>query len=159
MSKVDSILERRKKASEVSADQADKRHQKGYLLARERIDALVDPGSFMEIDRYALHQCRDFGMEDKKAYGDGVVCGQAKIDGRPVYLFAHDVTFVGGALGEVFAKKVCKIMDLALKAGCPVIGLNESGGARIQEGVKVWRAMPIFSIVMSMSRALFRRYQ
>ncbi|MCA9816265.1 MAG: acyl-CoA carboxylase subunit beta [Candidatus Obscuribacterales bacterium] len=136
MSKVDSILERRKKASEVSADQADKRHQKGYLLARERIDALVDPGSFMEIDRYALHQCRDFGMEDKKAYGDGVVCGQAKIDGRPVYLFAHDVTFVGGALGEVFAKKVCKIMDLALKAGCPVIGLNESGGARIQEGVK-----------------------
>ncbi len=133
---VQALIERRKQAVEVPQDKAEKRHQKGYLLARERIDSLVDQGSFMEIDRYALHECRDFGMEEKKAFGDGVVCGQAKIDGRPIYLFAHDVTFVGGALGEVFARKVCKIMDLALRAGCPVVGLNESGGARIQEGVK-----------------------
>src|SRR5690606_6592216 len=93
-------------------------------------------GSFLEIDRYAMHECTDFGMDNKRVYGDGVITGQGSIDGRPVYLFAHDATFVGGALGEVFARKVCKVMDLAAQAGCPVIGLNESGGARIQEGVK-----------------------
>lgn len=130
------LVERRKKAQSVDEKAAARRHDRGYLLARERIDALCDPGSFMEIDRYAMHECMDFGMESKKAYGDGVVTGHATIDGRPIYLFAHDVTFLGGALGEVFARKVCKIMDLAVNAGCPVIGLNESGGARIQEGVK-----------------------
>ena len=130
------MLKRREEAAAVNQAQVDSRHQKGILTARERIEKLVDPQSFMEIDRYALHQCREFGMDEKRNLGDGVITGQATIDGRPVYLFAHDATFVGGALGEVFARKVCKVMDLADQAGCPVIGLNESGGARIQEGVR-----------------------
>lgn len=129
------LAERRKKAAAVNPAQAEKRKEKGLGLARERILKLVDEDSFIEIDRYALHQCTYFGMENKKHPGDGVVTGQARIDGRPVYIFAHDPTYLGGALGEVFARKVCKIMDLAKQAGCPVIGLNESGGARIQEGV------------------------
>ncbi len=130
------LLERRKKASTVKPETEQKRHDKGLLLARERIEKLVDPGSFIELDRYATHECTNFGMEEKKNFGDGVVTGQARIDGRPVYIFAHDPTFLGGALGKVFARKVCKVMDLAKQAGCPVIGLNESGGARIQEGVQ-----------------------
>lgn len=130
------LIQRRKKAAEAKPEQVAKRHEKGLLLARERIEKLVDPGSFIEIDRYALHECNDFGMQEKQSPGDGVVTGQARIDGRPVYLFAHDPTYLGGALGKVFARKVCKIMDLAKQAGCPVIGLNESGGARIQEGVQ-----------------------
>ncbi|MBS2006504.1 MAG: acyl-CoA carboxylase subunit beta [Cyanobacteria bacterium SZAS TMP-1] len=130
------VLKRRAEAAYVAPAVAEKRHEKGTLLAHERIAMLVDEGTFQEIDRYAMHQCRDFGMEDKVNYGDGVITGQAKINGRPVYLFAHDATFVGGALGEVFARKVCKVMDLAYQAGVPVIGLNESGGARIQEGVR-----------------------
>ncbi|MBI4532345.1 MAG: methylmalonyl-CoA carboxyltransferase, partial [Candidatus Melainabacteria bacterium] len=129
------LLERRKQASHVSAQAQRKRHERGQLLARERIEHLVDPDSFIELDRYATHRCTYFGMDKKKDIGDGVVTGQAKIDGRTVFLFAHDATFLGGALGEVFAKKVCKIMDLAHQTGVPVIGLNESGGARIQEGV------------------------
>lgn len=130
------LLSRRKEAAAISETAVKTRHEKGILTARERIEQLVDPGTFMEIDRYALHQCQEFGMADKRSYGDGVITGQALIDGRPVYLFAHDATFVGGALGEVFARKVCKVMDLANQAGCPVVGLNESGGARIQEGVR-----------------------
>lgn len=130
------LIERRKKSAAVKPAQAEKRRDKGLLLARERIEKLVDPGSFLEIDRFALHECDNFGMADKKMSGDGVVTGQARINGRPVYLFAHDPTYLGGALGKVFARKVCKIMDLAKQAGCPVIGLNESGGARIQEGVQ-----------------------
>lgn len=129
------LLERRKQALHVSAQAERKRHEKGQFLARERIERLVDPGSFIEFDRYAQHHCSQFGLDKKKVIGDAVVTGQAKIDGRTVYLFAHDATFLGGALGEVFARKVCKIMDLAYQCGCPLIGLNESGGARIQEGV------------------------
>lgn len=129
------LIERRKQASHTSNATERKRHERGQLLARERIEQLVDPGSFLELDRYALHHCNQFGMDRKKTVGDGVITGQALIDGRPVYLFAHDATFLGGALGEVFARKVCKVMELAQQAGCPVIGLNESGGARIQEGV------------------------
>jgi len=105
------------------------------MTARERIEALVDLDSFVEIDRYALHQTRDFGMMDKRILGDGVITGYGKINGRQVYLFSHDFTVFGGSLGEMFAKKVTKIMDMALKTGCPIIGLNDSGGARIQEGV------------------------
>lgn len=131
----DLLAKRRAGAQAQDEQSVKKRHDKGLLMARERIDALVDPGTFVELDRYALHQCDNFGMEKKKAAGDGVVTGQAFIDGRPVYLFSHDATFLGGALGVAFARKVCKIMDLARQAGCPVIGLNESGGARIQEGV------------------------
>ena len=130
------LIERRKKAAEVKPEAAQKRQEKGLLLARERIEKLVDPGSFIEFDRYSQHECTNFGMESKKVDGDGVVTGQARIDGRPIYIFAHDPTYLGGALGKVFARKVCKVMDLAKQAGCPVIGLNESGGARIQEGVQ-----------------------
>ncbi|MCC6782636.1 MAG: acyl-CoA carboxylase subunit beta [Planctomycetes bacterium] len=112
-------------------------HQKGKLTARERIDLLVDPGSFVEIDRFVVHRCRDFGMdaESNKILGDGVVCGSAKVGGRPVYLFSQDFTVFGGSLSETHAAKICKVMDLALKMGVPVLGLNDSGGARIQEGV------------------------
>ncbi len=110
-------------------------HSRGKMTARERIDALADPGSFVEIDRFVVHQTTDFGMADKKILGDGVVTGHGRIDGRLVYLFSHDFTAFGGSLGEMFARKVTKIMDKALKVGVPVIGLNDSGGARIQEGV------------------------
>ncbi len=112
-----------------------KQHQKGKLTARERIDILLDKDSFVEFDRFMVHRCSNFGMEDKKILGDGVITGWGKIDGRQVYVFAQDFTVFGGSLGEAFAEKICKIMDLALKNGKPVIGLNDSGGARIQEGV------------------------
>ena len=110
-------------------------HEKGKLTARERIELLLDPGSFNELDQFVVHQCIEFGMAERKILGDGVVTGYGTIDGRLVYVFSQDFTVFGGSLGEVFAKKVCKLMDLALKAGAPVIGLNDSGGARIQEGV------------------------
>lgn len=111
-------------------------HKAGKLTARERIDFLLDPGSFVELDKFVTHRCSDFGMEEKKILGDGVVTGYGHIEGRLVYLFAQDFTSFGGSLGEAFARKVCKIMDLAMKTGAPVIGLNDSGGARIQEGVQ-----------------------
>ncbi|MBA3992083.1 MAG: methylmalonyl-CoA carboxyltransferase [Cyanobacteria bacterium DS2.3.42] len=129
------LSEKRAGAIAVSEATLKKRHEKGTMHARERVLSLLDPDSFIELDRYAVHHCKHFGLDSKKVLGDGVITGQGKIDGRPVYIFAHDATFLGGALGEVFARKVCKVMDLALQAGCPVIGLNESGGARIQEGV------------------------
>lgn len=129
------LIERRRQSETTDQATIKKRHERGVLTARERIGRLVDPDSFVELDRYALHHCESFGMGKKKVLGDGVVTGQAFIDGRPVYIFAHDGTVFGGALGEVFARKVCKVMDLAKQAGCPIIGLNESGGARIQEGV------------------------
>lgn len=110
-------------------------HKKGKLTARERIELLLDPGSFNELDQFVVHQCTEFGMAERKILGDGVVTGYGTIDGRLVYVFSQDFTVFGGSLGEMFAKKVCKLMDLALKAGAPVIGLNDSGGARIQEGV------------------------
>ncbi len=113
----------------------DEQHKKGKLTARERIELLLDEGSFNELDRFVVHQCTDFGMGEKRFSGDGVVTGYGTIDGRLVYIFSQDFTVFGGSLGEMFAKKVCKIMDLAVKAGAPVIGLNDSGGARIQEGV------------------------
>jgi acetyl-CoA carboxylase carboxyltransferase component len=129
------LLERRKQAALRDKSTVQKRKEKGVLLAEERIEKLVDPGTFLELDRYALHQCTDFGMENKTKAGDGVITGQAHIDGRPVYIFSHDGSFLGGALGKEFARKVCKVMDLAKQSGCPIIGLNESAGARIQEGV------------------------
>ena len=110
-------------------------HKKGKLTARERIDLLVDEGSFVELDRFVVHRCTDFDMQEKRILGDGVVTGHALIDGRPVYLFSQDFTVFGGSLSETHAQKICKIMDMALKVGVPVIGLNDSGGARIQEGV------------------------
>jgi len=118
------------------ADRIAAQHKAGKLTARERIDFLLDPGSFVELDRFVTHRCSDFGMQDKKILGDGVITGHGTIDGRTVFLFAQDFTSFGGSLGEAFARKVCKIMDLAMKTGAPVIGLNDSGGARIQEGVQ-----------------------
>ena len=110
----------------------DAQHAKGKLTARERIDALIDPGSFQEIDKFVVHQCTEFGIDERKIPGDGVVTGYGTIDGRLVYMFSQDFTVFGGSLGEMFAKKVCKLMDLAMKAGAPVIGLNDSGGNAYQ---------------------------
>ncbi len=114
----------------------DKQHSMGRMTARERIDMLLDPGTFEEFDMFKTHRCRDFGMEETKFPGDGVVTGYGTIDGRLVYVFAQDFTVLGGSLSETFAEKICKIMDLAQKNGAPVIGLNDSGGARIQEGIE-----------------------
>jgi propionyl-CoA carboxylase beta chain len=110
-------------------------HKKGKLTARERLDLLLDEGSFVELDRFVVHRCTDFGMQEQAILGDGVVTGHGLIDGRPVYVFSQDFTVFGGSLSETHAEKICKIMDQALKVGVPVIGLNDSGGARIQEGV------------------------
>jgi propionyl-CoA carboxylase beta chain len=107
----------------------------GRLTARERVDFLLDQGSFVELDKFKTHRCDDFGMGDRKIPGDGVVTGYGSIDGRQVCVFSQDFTVFGGSLSGAFAEKVCKVMDLAVKVGCPVIGLNDSGGARIQEGV------------------------
>jgi len=113
----------------------DKQHDRGKLTARERIAALLDPGTFRELDAFVTHDCQDFGMPEKKVLGDGVVTGYGRIEGRLVYLFAQDFTVFGGSLSGAYARKICKIMDLAVKNGAPVLGLNDSGGARIQEGV------------------------
>lgn len=110
-------------------------HAKGKLTARERIDLLLDDGSFEEFDMYVAHRCTDFGMQDQRPHGDGVVTGWGTINGRQVYVFSQDFTVLGGSVSETHAKKICKIMDMAIQNGAPVIGLNDSGGARIQEGV------------------------
>jgi propionyl-CoA carboxylase beta chain len=110
-------------------------HKKGKLTARERLDLLLDEGSFEELDAFVTHRVTDFGLQEEVYLGDGVVTGYGRIDGRLVYVFAQDFTVFGGSLGEAFAQKICKVMDLAMKNGAPVIGLNDSGGARIQEGV------------------------
>jgi propionyl-CoA carboxylase beta chain len=116
-------------------ERIEKRHVEGKLTARERINLLLDEGSFQEMDKLVVHRCFDFGMETKKVYGDGVVTGYGTIDGRTVFIFAQDFTVFGGSLSETYGEKICKIMDLAMKSGVPIIGLNDSGGARIQEGV------------------------
>lgn len=113
----------------------ESQHKKGKYTARERIDMLLDEGSFEEFDMFVTHRCTNFGMEKTKFLGDGVVTGQGTIDGRLVFVFSQDFTVFGGSLSETFAQKICKIMDMAMKMGAPVIGLNDSGGARIQEGV------------------------
>src|SRR5262245_19220281 len=112
-----------------------RRQAEGKLTARQRIDLLLDPGSFVEFDRLKTHRCNDFGMPERKIPGDGVVTGHGTIDGRLVFVFSQDFTVFGGSLSGAFAEKVVKIMDLAMKTGAPLIGLNDSGGARIQEGV------------------------
>src|SRR5579885_3182360 len=123
--------------AEMGGGEARLRRQRegGRLTARERIDFLLDPGTFVELDKFKTHRCTDFGMADRKIPGDGVVTGYGTVDGRQVCIFSQDFTVFGGSLSGAFAEKVCKIMDLATKIGCPVIGLNDSGGARIQEGV------------------------
>jgi propionyl-CoA carboxylase beta chain len=112
-----------------------RQHAAGKLTARERLETLLDPGSFEELDALVVHRCNDFGMDAQRIPGDGVVTGHGRIDGRPVFVFSQDFTVFGGSLSETFAAKICKVMDLAMKAGYPVIGINDSGGARIQEGV------------------------
>lgn len=116
-------------------ERVQRQHQQGKLTARERVELLLDEGSFQELDKLVTHRCIDFGMENKKFLGDGIITGYGRIDGRLVFLFAQDFTVFGGSLSETYAEKICKIMDLAMKMGAPVIGLNDSGGARIQEGV------------------------
>ena len=118
-----------------SAAAVEKQHARGKKTARERLELLLDPGSFTELDEFARHRSTSFGMEKKRPYGDGVVTGFGTIDERPVCVFSQDVTVFGGSLGQVYGEKIVKIIDFALKTGCPLIGLNEGGGARIQEGV------------------------
>src|SRR5689334_4658114 len=132
------LLEKRRAESELGGGQKrlKAQHEKGKLSARERLDLLLDAGSFVEFDRFVVHRSDDFGLGDQKIYGDGVVTGYGRIDGRLVYVFSQDFTVFGGSLSETFAEKICKIMDLAVRNGAPIIGLNDSGGARIQEGVQ-----------------------
>jgi propionyl-CoA carboxylase beta chain len=118
------------------AERVKKQHEAGKLTARERIDLLLDPGTFVELDRFVTHRCNDFGMEKQVVLGDGVITGYGMVDGRKVFVFAQDFTVFGGSLSGAYAKKICKVMDLAMKVGAPVVGLNDSGGARIQEGVE-----------------------
>jgi propionyl-CoA/long-chain acyl-CoA carboxylase carboxyl transferase subunit len=113
----------------------EKQHARGKKTARERVELLLDPGSFTELDEFARHRATSFGLDQRRPYGDGVVTGFGTVDGRPVCVFSQDVTIFGGSLGEVYGEKIVKILDFALKTGCPLIGLNEGGGARIQEGV------------------------
>jgi propionyl-CoA carboxylase beta chain len=135
-SKIDRMRELREKTlAGGGAERVEAQHKQGKLTARERLDLLLDEGSFVELDRYVEHQCDSFGMEEKKFPGDGVVTGHGTIDGRPLFVFSQDFTVFGGSLGAAHAQKICKVMELALKVGVPVIGLNDSGGARIQEGV------------------------
>src|SRR5215467_13260258 len=131
------LLQQKRAASEQGggADRIEKQHAAGKLTARERIELLLDAGSFVEIDALVTHRCRDFGMEKVSIPGDGVVCGYGTVDGRLVYVFAQDFTVFGGSLSETHAEKICKVMDLAVRNGAPIVGLNDSGGARIQEGV------------------------
>jgi propionyl-CoA carboxylase beta chain len=130
-------LERRDRAAEAGGgdERVARQHEAGKLTARERIEALLDPESFQETDRLVLHRSHDFGLADKRIPGDGVVTGSGLVEGRPVFLFAQDFTVFGGSLSETYAAKICKIMDQAMKVGAPIVGLNDSGGARIQEGV------------------------
>ncbi|MEU4697177.1 acyl-CoA carboxylase subunit beta [Nonomuraea dietziae] len=118
-----------------SARAVEKQHAKGKMTARERLDAFLDEGSFVEFDEFARHRATAFGIENNRPYGDGVVTGHGTVDGRPVAVFSQDFTVFGGSLGEVYGEKIVKVMDHALKVGCPIVGINDGGGARIQEGV------------------------
>ena len=130
-------LEQKRAAARLGGGQKriDAQHGKGKLTARERLEVLLDEGTFEEWDMFVEHRCADFGMQDNKIPGDGVVTGYGMINGRLVFVFSQDFTVFGGALSEAHAEKICKVMDQAMKVGAPVIGLNDSGGARIQEGV------------------------
>jgi propionyl-CoA carboxylase beta chain len=134
--KIAGLEKRRHEAVHAGSQRAvERQHARGKMTARERIDGLLDPGSFTEFDELARHRATDFGMTANRPYGDGVVTGYGTIDGRPVCVFSQDFTVFGGSLGEVYGEKIVKVMDHALKTGCPVIGINDGGGARIQEGV------------------------
>ena len=132
------LLEQKRKQAELGGgeERIEKQHKAGRKTARERIDILLDPDTFVEIDEFVTHRATDFGMDKNKILGDGVVTGYGKIDGRLMFVFAQDFTVFGGSLSRANADKIVKIMDMAMKMGAPVIGLNDSGGARIQEGVQ-----------------------
>ena len=134
--KLQQLTDLREQARHAGSERAVARQrEQGKLLARERVEGLLDPGSFFELDRYVRHRESGFGMLERRPYGDAVVTGYGTIFGRKVFVFSQDFTVFGGSLSEVFAEKICKVMDLAVKFGCPLIGINDSGGARIQEGV------------------------
>ncbi|HKW45734.1 MAG TPA: carboxyl transferase domain-containing protein, partial [Candidatus Eremiobacteraceae bacterium] len=134
--KMDLLRQKRAEAAAPAGEAAiERQHARGKLSARERVDSLLDPGSFVETDAFAVHRSDAYGLGDKKFVGDGVVTGHGTIDGRRIFVFSQDFAVMGGSLGEVYAEKICKVMDLALKVGCPIVGINDSGGARIQEGV------------------------
>ncbi|HEX5570479.1 MAG TPA: acyl-CoA carboxylase subunit beta, partial [Ktedonobacterales bacterium] len=134
--KLDELKRMREQAQQGGgADRIASQHKKGKLTARERLDLLLDPGTFQELDMFATHRSIDFGLDEQRVLSDGVVTGYGKVDGRLVYVFSQDFTVFGGSLSEAHAEKICKVMDLAMKNGAPVVGLNDSGGARIQEGV------------------------
>ena len=126
------------------AQRRERQHKEGKMSARERIEFLLDEGTFEETDKLVTHRCHDFGMAAQKYYGDGFITGYGRVEGRLVFVFAQDFTVFGGSLSEANAGKIVKVMDLAAKMGAPVIGLNDSGGARIQEGVMSLRATPTF---------------
>src|SRR3954464_15954605 len=131
------LADRERRAEEGGGqERVAKQHAAGKLTARERVELLLDPGSFNELDKFVTHRCTDFEMDKQKFLGDGVVTGFGTVGGRVVYVFSQDFTVFGGSLSGAHASKICKVMDLALKTGCPLIGLNDSGGARIQEGVE-----------------------
>jgi len=132
------LLEQKEKEAEAGGgkERVKKQHGLGKLTARERIELLLDKNSFVELDKLVVHRCEDFGMEQKKFLGDGVVTGYGKVEGRQVFVYAQDFTVFGGSLGLAHGRKICKIMDKAMEVGTPIIGLNDSGGARIQEGVE-----------------------
>ena len=161
--KLEQLRELREQALHAGSEQAvAKRRESGRLLARERAEKLCDPGSFVEVDRYVRHREVEFGMRERRPLGDAVVTGYGTIFGRKVFLFSQDFTVFGGSLSEVFAEKICKVMDLALKYGCPIIGINDSGGARIQEGVVslagyaeiFWRNVQASGVVPQLSLVL-----
>src|SRR5882757_9814452 len=133
--KLAQLQERREAAGQETVEAERKQHDRGRYSARERVEKLLDPGSFQELDTFVRHRTTDFGMDKKRPWGDAVVTGNGTIDGRRVCVFSQDVSIFGGSLGEVMAEKICKVMDLAAKIGCPLVGINDSGGARIQEGV------------------------
>src|SRR5687767_483960 len=136
LSKLDQLRERERRAEEGGgAARVERQHASGKMTARERVEFLLDDGSFEEFDLFKKHRCLDFGMQNQRYPGDGVVSGHGLVDGRRVFVFAQDFTIFGGSLSETNAEKICKVMDMAMKVGAPVIGLNDSGGARIQEGV------------------------
>ena len=133
--KLAQLHELREAALHSSPEAEEKQHARGKYTARERVEKLLDPGSFQELDTFVRHRTYDFDMQKNRPWGDAVVTGHGTIDGRTVCVFSQDFTVFGGSLGEVMGEKMCKVMDLAAKIGCPVIGINDSGGARIQEGV------------------------
>ena len=160
LEKIKKLIEKREVARLGGGEKAiQKQHEKGKYTARERIEMLLDKGSFEEYDMFKEHRCHNFGMEKKQFLGDGVVAGSGTIDGRLVFIFAQDFTVHAGSLSETMSQKICKVMDMAMKMGAPVIGINDSGGARIQEASTHWQAMQRSSNVTFWHQVSCLRFQ